>query len=512
MSGTKLLLVLGDQLTSGRGALREGTPGRDTVVMAEVATEATYVPHNRHKIAFIFSAMRHFRDRLRDSGFDVIYFEYTDGKCSLLDAVTSALAQCDAAVLRCTEPGEHRLLTDMRGWRLPVPVEIVEDDRFLCSRADFEAWAEGRRQLRMELFYRKMRARHGLLIEEDGGPAGGKWNCDAQNRAGWRAQEPVPQRPGVAGDTITEAVIALVEDSFPGHPGDLGQFYLGVAAPEAEAHFQWFLDHALPLFGKYQDALAEESPWLFHSIVSMYLNVGLLDPLTVCRRVESAWREGRCDLAAAEGFIRQILGWREYVRGVYWLTAPEYARRNGLIARRPLPGWFWSGDTDMRCLQSALRQTLDLGYAHHIQRLMVIGNFALLAGLDVEQVCEWYLAVYVDAFEWVELPNTLGMALHADGGFMASKPYAASGRYIQRQGNHCRRCRYDPAKVTGEGACPYNSLYWHFLHRHLETLEDNPRMGPTLANWRRKLATDREAILRWADGELARLAPGEPSR
>ena len=239
----------------------------------------------------------------------------------------------------------------------------------------------------------------------------------------------------------------------------------------------------------------------------MYLNIGLLDPLKVCRSVENAWREGRCDLASAEGFIRQILGWREYVRGVYWMTGPSYAGQNHLQAHRPLPDWFWSGKVDMRCLETALAQTLDLGYAHHIQRLMVIGNFALLAGLDVKQVCDWYLGVYVDAFEWVELPNTLGMALHADGGLMASKPYAASGKYIQRQGNHCADCRYKPNKQTGAGACPYNSLYWHFIDRHQDSLGNNPRMALVLNNWKRKDPNDQQAILRWAEAELERLAP-----
>ncbi len=241
----------------------------------------------------------------------------------------------------------------------------------------------------------------------------------------------------------------------------------------------------------------------------MYINVGLLDPLDVCQRVEQHWRNGDCDLAAAEGFIRQVLGWREYVRGIYWLTAPEYAERNHLGASRALPEWFWTGETDMRCLHRALTQTLELGYAHHIQRLMVIGNFALLAGLDVREVCDWYLAVYVDAFEWVELPNTLGMALHADGGLMASKPYAGSGKYVQRQGDHCAGCRYSPARMTGEGACPFNSLYWRFIAQHLEKFSENPRMGLALANWSRKEVSEQSAILRWADAELERLAPEE---
>ena len=502
-----LVLVLGDQLTPDRGALRDARPGVDTVVMAEVREEASYVRHNRHKIAFVFSAMRHFRDTLRESGFEVIYYDYSQGMNSLGEAAQSALAASGARWLRCCEPGEQRVLDAIQGWQLAVPLSIVADDRFLASRDDFADWAGGRKQLRMEFFYRVMRKRYGILLDELGQPQGGKWNYDTQNRQGWRSNEPVPERPVVARDAVTNEVLELVNEAFPGNPGELGSFYLAVTPEAADSHFEWFRANALPLFGRFQDALAEDSPWLFHSLVSMYLNVGLLDPLDVCQRVESSWRAGDCDLAAAEGFIRQVLGWREYVRGVYWLAMPDYAKRNSLGATRPLPAWFWTGDTDLRCLQKAIKQTLDLGYAHHIQRLMVIGNFALLAGLNVEQVCDWYLAVYVDAFEWVELPNTLGMALHADGGLMASKPYAASGKYIQRQGDHCSQCRYHPGRMTGEGACPFNSLYWDCTARHLEDFADNPRMSLSLANWTRKPIPEQEAILRWADQELERLAP-----
>jgi deoxyribodipyrimidine photolyase-related protein len=361
----------------------------------------------------------------------------------------------------------------------------------------------------MEYFYRVMRRKYGILLDTQGKPEGGTWNYDNENRRGWRNRDTVPERPAIEIDTITREVIELVSREFAEHPGDLDAFYLAVTAEQANVQFQWFLDVALSGFGRYQDGLAEESPWLFHSLISMYLNIGLLDPLRVCRDVEAAWREGRCDLAAAEGFIRQVLGWREYVRGIYWLTGPEYARRNALKAHRPLPEWFWNGETDLRCLQRALNQTLELGYAHHIQRLMVIGNFALLTGLDVQQVCAWYLAVYVDAFEWVELPNTLGMALHADGGLMASKPYAASGKYIQRQSNHCGQCRYDPGRLTGPGACPFNSLYWHFIHRHAPQFRGNPRLTLTTRNWDAKPREEQTSILTWAEVELERLAPGD---
>ena len=512
MAQATLRLILGDQLSPANPALIDADRERDLILLAEVADEASTVRHNRHKIALIFSAMRHFAAALAAQGFRVRYRRYEEGVPSLAAAVASALAEMSETLegtpeLRVTRPGEYRLLKAMQAWasEFGVPVTLLEDTRFLALSEDFAAWACGRKQLRMEYFYRGMRRRYRLLLDDQGQPEGGRWNYDADNRRGWRQQRPVPERPATPPDAITEAVLALVAREFPEHPGDLDQFRLAVTAAEAEAHFAWFCEHALAHFGAYQDALAEESPWLFHSLISMYLNIGLLEPLAVCRRVETAYRQGRCSLAAAEGFIRQILGWREYVRGVYWHAMPEYAQRNTFAARRALPGWFWSGETELRCLSRALKQTLDLGYAHHIQRLMVIGNFALLAGLEVRAVCDWYLAVYVDAFEWVELPNTLGMALHGDRGLMASKPYAASGKYIQRQGNHCAQCRYDPGQITGRAACPYNSLYWRFVDKHQDYLKKNARMGLIVGGWQKREPAEREAIVSWADGFLEQL-------
>ncbi len=507
MSESKLIMVLGDQLSLANPALVEADPTRDLVVLAEVAEEAGYVRHNRHKIALVFAAMRQFREQLRQRGFEVRYFTLGDGLPTLEAALVQVLEEVPCGEVRVCEPGEYRLREKMRGWdrALGVPVRVLEDTRFLASHADFDAWAGGRKQLRMEYFYRDMRRRHGVLLEVDGQPAGARWNFDQENRVGWRGQEAIPARRELPQDDCTRAVLAEVAAAFPDNPGDLGQFNYACTAEEARLEFDWFCRHALPHFGSYQDALVEESPWVFHSKISMYLNIGLLEPLPLCQQVEQAWRDGDCSLAAAEGFIRQILGWREYVRGIYWLTMPEYKARNTFAARAPLPEFFWTADTDLRCLQRALRQTLDLGYAHHIQRLMVIGNFALLAGLDVQEVCDWYLAVYVDAFEWVELPNTLGMALHADNGLMASKPYAASGKYIQRQGDHCKGCKYSPAKTTGEGACPFNALYWRFIDRHLDYLAANPRMGLITANWRKRAPGDRRAITDWGDRCLQQL-------
>lgn len=507
MPDKRLILVLGDQLSLENPALKTASPGDDVVVLAEVAEEATYVRHNRHKIALIFAAMRHFAERLREGGFDVIYYRYGDDVPSLEAAVRGALASSGAGRVQVCEPGEYRLKEAMDGWpaHLGVPVDVLDDSRFLASNADFAEWAEGRKQLRMEYFYREMRKRYGVLLEPDGKPAGDKWNYDSENRKGWRAQVEVPERPEPVMDAITREVIEEVQAAFPENPGDLSRFCYAVTPETAQAQFDWFCDHALPLFGTYQDGLAEESPWLFHALISMYLNIGLLEPLPVCQQVERAWRDGKCSLAAAEGFIRQVLGWREYVRGIYWLMMPDYKDRNTFEATTPLPDFYWNAETDLRCLSQALAQSLDLGYGHHIQRLMVIGNFALLAGLSVQAVCDWYLAVYVDAFEWVELPNTLGMALHGDGGVMASKPYAASGKYIQRQGNHCSNCAYDPGKTTGEGACPYNSLYWRFIDRHAGYLENNARMGLILANWRKREPSERKAIVAWGDRVLTQV-------
>ncbi len=504
MANGKLVLVLGDQLSTSNPALNAATPGQDTIVMAEVAEETTYVPHNRHKIALIFSAMRHFRDQLREQGFEVIYYPLSAGHQHLESAVAEAISQTAPTELLVCEPGEHRVakMIDLWETRLGVAVRVLDDTRFLASRVFFTDWLQRQKQPRMEYFYREMRKHYQILLDVEGKPEGGRWNYDRDNRKGWRGGVDIPKRAYPAPDAITREVIREVTAAFPENPGDLERFYCATTAAEAQAQLDWFCQHALKDFGTWQDAMATESEWLFHSLISMYLNIGLLDPLTTCRQVEQAWRDGHCELAAAEGFIRQVLGWREYVRGIYWAAMPDYATRNALQAHRSLPHWFWSGDTDMHCLHLAITQSLDLGYGHHIQRLMVIGNFALLAGLSVKEVCDWYLAVYVDAFEWVELPNTLGMALHADEGFMASKPYAASGKYIQRQGNYCKSCRYDPAKVTGPGACPYNALYWSFLDRNREHFADNHRMKMMYGNWDRKSQSEQAAILQWADQAL----------
>jgi len=503
-----LRVVLGDQLSPGIAALRDIDPGRDVVLMAEVAAEATYVRHHPQKIVFFLSAMRHFAAELERSGLRVDYVRLDDpgNTGSLGGEVARAVARHGAGAVVATEAGEWRLAEDMRSWERAagVPVEIREDDRFLCRHAEFAAWADGRKGFRMEHFYRVMRTRTGILMDGDR-PAGGRWNLDAENRRRLPDDVAPPAVPTVEPDGITHEVIALVRERFPDHFGDLDGFGYAVTRADAEALWERFVVERLPGFGDYQDAMARGRPFLFHAVVSPYLNVGLLDARAMLDRVERAWRDGAVPLNAAEGFVRQILGWREYVRGIYWHQGPGYARRNALGAERRLPGFFWSGDTDLACLAECIGDTRRHAYAHHIQRLMVIGNFALLIDADPAAVNRWYLEVYADAVEWVQLPNTHGMVLHADGGLLGSKPYAASGRYIQRMSDYCERCRYRPDKAVGPKACPFNALYWRFLARNRDRLAGNPRLAMPYRTLERFDAARRDALLDQAERFLATL-------
>lgn len=510
MTGPVLRVVLGDQCTRTLSALADLDPARDVVLMAEVIGECTYVRHHRQKIALVLSAMRHFARALAARGvrLDYVRLDDADNSGTLRGEVMRAVARHRPTRIVATEPGEWRVREDMRGWgeAAGVPVEIRDDTRFICSRAEFAAWAEGRKALRMEYFYREMRRRTALLMDGDG-PVGGQWNFDVENRKRLSGDVRPPAPLRIAPDAITREVIDLVVARFPDHWGGLESFAWPVTAKDAEAALDRFIAERLPRFGDYQDAMAEGESTLFHSLLSTSLNLGLLLPLDVCRRAEAAWRDGRAPLNAVEGFIRQILGWREYVRGLYWLKMPGYARMNALDADRSLPAFYWTADSGMACVDAVVRQTRDLAYAHHIQRLMVTGNFALLAGIDPVEVNDWYLCVYADAFEWVELPNTHGMAIHADGGIMASKPYAASGKYIDRMSDHCRHCRYDVREAVGHRACPFNALYWDFLARHRARFESNPRMAQMYRTMDRMEDTKVAAMRRQATAFLDRVAP-----
>ncbi|MGY6411197.1 MAG: cryptochrome/photolyase family protein [Alkalilacustris sp.] len=507
MSAPRLILVLGDQLTPTVAALRAADRDRDIVVMAEVATEAGYVPHHPKKIAFLFSAMRHFAAELEGEGWRVAYtrLDDPDNAGSIPAELLRRAEETGAQEVVATEPGEWRLIGLLQD--MPLPVRLLPDDRFLCARPEFETWAEGRKALRMEYFYREMRRKHGLMMDGDQ-PGGGQWNYDHDNRE--RASPDLfrARPPRFAPDTVTEEVLDLVAARFPDNFGELRPFWFAVTRADAQKALDHFIAHRLADFGPYQDAMLEGDAFLSHAVIGLYLNAGLLDPLEVCRAAEKAWRDGRVPINSAEGFIRQILGWREFIRGIYFLEGPDYIRRNALNHQRGLPAMYWGGETRMACMAAAIGQTRQHAYAHHIQRLMVTGNFALLVGVKPWEVHEWYLAVYADAYEWVEAPNVIGMSQFADGGVVGSKPYVSSGAYIDRMSDHCRGCHYKVKDKTGPKACPFNLLYWHFLIRHRDRFARNPRMAQMYRTWDRMAEDRRTTVLAEGDALLDRLSAG----
>jgi deoxyribodipyrimidine photolyase-related protein len=513
-----LRLVLGDQLDRDVAALWDLDPSRDVVLMVEVADETSYVAHHKQKIALILSAMRHFADDLRSEGVTVDYVRLDDpsNTGSFTGELVRALERHRPDKVVTTEPGEWRVLEIMREWGdlLGLPVEVRDDDRFFCSRSRFAHWAEGRKSYRMEFFYREMRRESGLLMDGDE-PVGGRWNFDAENRKMLPAGMTPPPRRRFEPDAVTREVIGLVGRRFAHHFGDLDGFGWPVTRADALEGLDHFIRDKLPSYGDFQDAMKQGEPFLFHATISPALNCGLLNPREVCLAAERAYRAGLAPLNAVEGFIRQILGWREYVRGIYWLEMPAYAGTNALGAKRPLPWFYWSGETALNCVAQVVAETRENAYAHHIQRLMITGNFALLAGIEPRQVEEWYLAVYADAYEWVELPNVHGMVMFADGGLLASKPYAASGAYIDRMSDYCRGCAYDPKIKLGPGACPFNVLYWNFLIENRAKLGGNPRMAMPYRTLDKMTADRRREIERQAGAFLDGLAdengPAPPS-
>ncbi len=507
-----LRVLLGDQLSAGLPTLQDLDKAADVVLLAELRAECTYVKHHAQKIVLVLSAMRHFAAALRAQGVHVDYITLDDPENThtLRGEVARAVARHAPTRVVITEPGEYRLDQDMRHWQaaLGLEVDILDDTRFFTRRQDFIAWARGKRQLRMEFFYRDQRRRFGLLME-DGEPAGGRWNFDAENRKRLPAKLPIPAPPRSTPDATTRGVMALVARAFPDHFGDLESFAWPVTAEAAQAAAQDFIDNRLAQFGDWQDAMKQGEWALFHALVSTSLNLGLLDARWLCNAAEAAWRAGRAPLPAVEGFIRQIVGWREFIRGIYWLHMPDYGALNALGAHRALPGFYWSGATRMNCMAQVVADTRRHAYAHHIQRLMITGNFALLAGIDPDAVDEWYMVVYADAYQWVEMPNTRGMALFADGGIVGSKPYAAGGAYINRMSDYCSKCAYDVKDAVGENACPFNYLYWDFMARHAKRFAGNPRMAMpvrTLANMdEQRVRAMRQNAARF----LARMEAGE---
>jgi deoxyribodipyrimidine photolyase-related protein len=502
-SCNRLFLVLGDQLDYKRFLPVDFDPQTDLFWMAEASEESTHVRSNKHRIVCFLAAMRHFRNHLQKKKIPLLYHELGNDESSLCQLLGQDLQTLKPSLVSVVKPCDYRVEDSLRNTveEFGASWEVREDEHFLCSQAEFEDHAKGRKSLRMEFFYREMRRKHDILIEGKD-PVGGAWNFDKDNREsfGKKGPPPSPMVRGCKPDAITKKVIDLVNDRFPEHPGDLGQFIWPVTPQQAEDALDQFIEECLPTFGRFQDAMWTDEYTLFHSLLGSPINLHLLDPRKVIKAAENAYLEDRAPLPAVEGFIRQILGWREYVRGIYQLRMPQYREMNFLKADRSLPDFFWSGDTEMACMRSCLKQVLKTGYGHHIQRLMVIGLYSLLHGVRPGEINDWFLANYVDAVDWVTTPNVVGMSQFADGGIMASKPYSATGAYIDRMSNYCKNCRFSPKESTGEDACPFTTLYWDFLDRHRERLAGNQRLGMQMRN-----------LARLSEEKLAKIRKGADS-
>lgn len=493
-----LRLVFHDQLDHNIASLAGCDKKADTILMVEARDEFTHVKHHQKKIAFILSAMRHFAAELQVKKYNLLYVKLDDSENTgtLPQEIKKAIQQLKPQKFVTTWPADHRILTYLNelAHEVNCDFEIREDDRFLASRRDFQKWAENRKEFRMEYFYREMRLKHDILMNA-GKPIGGKWNYDAENRKFPKKNLEIPNSFSAKPDKTTQDVIKLVAQEFGTHFGDLEPFYFAVTRDQALKALDLFITERLSSFGDYQDAMIEGEPWMYHSHISFYINIGLLNPLECIKKAEEAYYGKKASLNSVEGFIRQILGWREYVRGIYWHFMPKYKDMNFFKADRKLPDFFWTGETNMNCMRQCIMETKENAYAHHIQRLMVLGNFLLLIGANPDEVNEWYLIVYADAYEWVELPNVTGMILFADGGKLASKPYAASGAYIHKMSNYCQNCTYKVDIKNGPEACPFNYLYWDFLDRHHDKLKNNQRLG-MIYNTLERMSDDRKAQIR----------------
>ncbi|WP_409524451.1 cryptochrome/photolyase family protein [Nitrincola sp. MINF-07-Sa-05] len=499
-----LYLILGDQLSHDYLTWAGFDPEQDQVLMAEVLDESRSTLSSKQRTVLFLSAMRHFAQELRASGIRLTYIDLTQQCDSFSSALEMALnmdlnrAHTTPEVLRCVLPGDHRVLQQIRWWcqEHQVSLELLPDSHFITQQGEFTQWMAQRKQPRMEYWYRHQRKTRQWLMDAEGKPQGGQWNYDKENRGTFTKQGPVPlpPLPTFSADSITHAVMADVEKYLLGLPGAVDNFNWPVTREQALTALDDFITHRLPRFGDYQDAMWTDQPWLYHSLLSSSLNLKLLNPVEVIEAAEKAWLEGRAPLNAVEGFIRQILGWREYIRGLYWHHRDQWDSFNYLQSVRSLPDLYWTADTDMQCLKQSVSQVLQHGYGHHIQRLMVTGLFALLWETKPQLVHEWYLAMYVDAVAWVEVPNTLGMSQYADGGIVGSKPYIASGAYIKRMSNYCQHCPYKPEQASGEKACPFTTLYWHFIAKHRSWLQHNPRLGMQVKNWDRKDVQEQQAI------------------
>lgn len=483
----RLLYLTADQLSLDYLSAAGIDKSLDAVLLIESRDDFLHVPSHKQRTVLLLSAMRHFALDLRSAGYRVVYLRLDDRNRSrdLETDLTQAIHALDPKRVIFVRPGDWRTLDALSAVEadLDCTVEWTEDPLFYLAPEQFSAWATNRKNLVLEHFYRWMRRRTGTLITEEGRPVGGQWNFDRQNRRPLDSQAPeTTQTTRFEPDPITQEVVELVEEAFPDAPGHLDEFGWPVTRAQAKEALRSFIRDRLPWFGDYQDAMAEQRPWLFHSLLSPALNLKLLDPRECIDAAIEALGKDRAPINAVEGFVRQILGWREFIRGIYWTAGRDYASRNHLEQSGHLPHFYWSGETDMVCARDALDSVLRYGYGHHIQRLMVTGNLALTAGVDPRRISDWYLGMYVDAVDWVTLPNTLGMVMFADGGLVGSKPYASTGKYIDRMSDYCRSCPYDPSIRSGESACPLTTFYWDFLRRNRSRLEAVPRLRPMLHN------------------------------
>ncbi len=477
-----LCVILGDQLSPNISSLKGFKKNQDEILMMEVFNEAEYANHHKKKLVLVFSAMRHFAKELQNRGFSVKYSKINESKEDFTKELVYQCKKIHPKRVVITHPGEYRVLQEVKKWKriLNIPVTIIEDDRFFCTIDEFKKWAEGRKELRMELFYQMMRKKYNILIDKNGKPKGGKWNYDIKNRKSLPKNHPeIPTPLKHKPDNITRQVVTEVKKKFPKHFGNLEPFWFAVTHDQARKSLNDFIKNRLEMFGPYEDAMAQEQSFVYHSVLSMYLNLGLLEPKQI---IDKVLEKDRIKVESVEGFVRQILGWREYIRGIYWHYMPKYSKTNYFDAKNKLPKFYWTGDTEMNCMKNCIEQTIKESYAHHIQRLMITGNFGLIAGIKPEEVCEWYLSVYADAYEWVELPNTHGMTLYADGGILGSKPYAASGNYINKMSDYCKDCKYNVKQKEGDDACPFNYLYWNFFLKNQKKLEKNPRLWTVFSN------------------------------
>ena len=499
-----LLLVLGDQLDINSSALRDFDSSTGEVIMIESRNESDYVWSHKAKIAIFLSAMRHFAQALKAKKIPLTYVK--ESSLTIEEVLRQQIIEKRVTHLRCVEPGEWRLKLAIEhlASELNINLLMLDDDHFYCSNAEFREWVKDKKELRLEYFYRYMRKKHHVLMDKESQPVGGQWNFDDQNRKPYSKNGPGLIDPPAMfkPDEITLEVLEFVEHQYPQHPGSLAHFAWPVTREQALKALEYFVNHRLAVFGIYQDAMWKETPFGWHSLLSSSLNLKLLNPREVVESALRAYQKNTLDLSTVEGFIRQIIGWREFVRGIYYLDMPQMAKANFYQHQRALPNWYWTGETRMNCMKDAIDQTMKYGYAHHIQRLMITGNFALLAEVLPQQVSDWYLAVYVDAIEWVELPNVIGMALFANGGRFTSKPYIASGAYVKRMSNYCAGCQYKPDVRYGEQACPMTTLYWNFLIKHQASFNQNPRTRLMTANLSKITIDDQKRIQTHANGLL----------